>query len=923
MAKDLNLSVTLKAINKATGPLKKILQGSRGVGRAMKETRGELKDFNDQQKRISAFRDMSRQSQQTRDVLREKRQALDQVNQELKNATGPTKRLTQQQAKAQAAVDKLNGEYRDQRERVRELSRNLPKAADGTRGLTAQQEALDRQIRETNDRLNRQRDAMSRLANADVSGRFNKMSGEIGRLGRRTLMAGGAAATGIFAIANSTADLGDDVGKTAAKLGLTNAELQELRYAGERSGVATKTLDSSMVAFTKRLGEAADGSGAAVKGYEALGLNAQELVDMPVSEAMREVADRMAQIENPTRRNAIAAQLYSRAGVGLVNMLKDGSGGLDDYAAAAERTGYMLDDEATAGSESFKDALLDTQLSLKGIKNTIGAELMPAVEDMMRDLSGWLAENRDEVKQFAKAFGENLKAAVPIITDLAKGSARLATGIGDVVAKTANMVGGYENLAMIAGGLFASKALLSVISFGVGVGKAIGAMAAFAKTLPIVATGVKALSAAFAATPIGWIIAGIAAIAGAAYLIYKNWDWIGPWFGQLWEGIKAKAGAAWDWLKRLFDWSPIATLRSAWQGMGNITGAAVDSAKDTASAAWEGIKTLFRWSPLGLIARAWQGLSSTIGSPLELAKVAVANAWSSIKALFDWSPMATIRSTWSGIKAAFDEGIGGVTRLLVDWSPLGILWRGISAALSTLGIELPTTLSGLGGALIDGLIGGIDAKWQALKDKITGMASGVTGWFKEALGINSPSKVFAGFGGNLLDGLVNGIDEKWQMLKDSIGNTASAVTGWFKDKLGINSPSKVFAEFGVNTMEGYQQGIKREEDAPLREVSAFAKSLRQAAGGLMLGSAALSSGGAAADSAPLATPSFDARAPLAAAPSGGGLTIEGGINITVQATPGMDEQALSRYVAAEVQRALANAEHDAGARRRSAFHDID
>ena len=311
MAKDLNLSVTLKAINKATGPLKKILKGSRGVGQAMKETRGELKDFNDQQKRISAFRDMSRQSLQTRDALREKRQALDQVNQELKNATGPTKRLTQQQEKAQRAVDKLSGEYRDQRERVRELSRNLPKAADGTRGLTAQQEALDRQIRETNERLNRQRDAMSRLADADVSGRFSRMTGEIGRLGRRALVAGGAAAAGIFGIANSTADLGDDVGKTAAKLGLTNAELQELRYAGERSGVATSTLDSSMLAFTKRLGEAADGTGAAVRGYEALGLNAQALADMPVADAMNEVADAMAQIENPTRRNAIAAQPVS------------------------------------------------------------------------------------------------------------------------------------------------------------------------------------------------------------------------------------------------------------------------------------------------------------------------------------------------------------------------------------------------------------------------------------------------------------------------------------------------------------------------------------------------------------------------------------------------------------------------------------
>ena len=49
----------------------------------------------------------------------------------------------------------------------------------------------------------------------------------------------------------------------------------------------------------------------------------------------------------------------------------------------------------------------------------------------------------------------------------------------------------------------------------------------------------------------------------------------------------------------------------------------------------------------------------------------------------------------------------------------------------------------------------------------------------------------------------------------------------------------------------------------------------------------------------------------------------GDINITVNPAPGMDEQALARYVAAEVQRALAQATREAGAKRRSALYDID
>lgn len=848
MAKDLNLSVTLKAVNKATGPLKKILQGSRGVGRAMKETRDELRGFNDQQKRISAFRDMSRQSLDTRNALREKRQELDRVSQELKNTTGPTRRLTQQQERAQREVDKLNSEYRDQRDRVRELSRGLPRAEDGTRGLAQQQEQLARRAREATERLDRQRDAMRRLSDANVSGRFNKMTGEIGRLGRRTLMAGGAAVGGIFALANSTASLGDDVAKTSAKIGITSQALQELRYAGERSGISTQKLDSSMERFVKRLGEARQGSGAAAKAYEQLGLDANQLAQLTPTQALAEVADAMGNVENHTDRVALMAKFFGREGVAMINMLNGGSEGLNQFARDARNVGYVLGNQAPGHAEEFKDALLDAQSSLQGMKNTIGAELMPAVTDLMRQFSGWMRENRDRVREFARTFGERLKSAVPMILELARGAGTFAATLGNLTTKAAAAVGGFDNLAFVVAGLFAGKAILSVVSFAVGVGKAIGAMAAFAKTLPIVATGVKALGAAFAATPIGWLVAGIAAVAGAAYLIYKHWGSIGPWFAALWEDLKAMPGRA-----------------------------------------------------------------------------------------------------WAGIKDAFSEGIGGVTRLLANWSPLGILWRGISTALGALGIELPATLTGLGGAIIDGLIGGIDAKWQALKDKISSMASGITGWFKDKLGIASPSKVFAGFGGNLLDGLIGGIDEKWQLLKDKIGATAGAVTNWFKDKLGINSPSRVFAEFGVNTMQGYQQGLKTEEAAPLKEMDGFAKRLRQAGAGLAMGAAALAGPAAASPADGTAqrlevprlpalgverrelprlgidasqAPAFDARPPITA-PAGGGLTIQGGINVSVQSSPGMDEQALAQLVAAEIKRALADAERDNEARRRSALFDTD
>ncbi|MGE4533395.1 hypothetical protein [Halomonas sp.] len=817
MAKSLDLKVTLSAVNKATGPLKKIRDRALGTGTAMQETRERLRDLNEQQKRLSGFRDLSRQSLETRDALRQKREELKRVSDKLATTEGPTRRLEQQQANAKEAVRKLNDKYRTQRERVGELARKLPPATDGVRGMTEQQDALQRQIRDANDRLDAQREIMGRLSRADVGGKFRNMTTEVGRLGRRAAMLGGAAAGGIFALANSTATLGDDVAKTAAKIGVDMQALQELRYGAERSGLSTEKLDSSLERFVKRLGEAKEGGGAAAKAYEQLGLNADQLAKLSPDKALGVVADSLANVEGHADRVALMAALVGREGVAMINMLKDGSGGLDQFARDARAVGYALSDEAGRDAEEFKDALLDAQSGLKGMKNTIGAELMPAVTGLMRELSGWMRENRDQVKAFAREFGDRLKDAVPAIIEVAKGAATFAKTLGGMVNTAARLVGGFDNLAMVAGAIFAGKAIASVLSFAGALGTAGGAVYDLAMLNPKLAGAMTKVGTAMAALPIGWIVVGIAAVAAGALYLWKNWDWIGPKFAALWDDLRAMPGRA-----------------------------------------------------------------------------------------------------WAGIKAAFEEGIGGVARLLANWSPLGILWRGISAALGTLGIELPTTLTGLGGAIIDGLIGGLDAKWQALREKISSMADGVVGWFKEKLGINSPSRVFADFGANLLDGLINGIDEKWQLLKDKIGATAGAVTNWFKEKLGINSPSKVFAEFGVNTMQGYQAGIERSEDRPLREMTSFTRRLQQA--GVAFGAAAMAAG-AAANPTPIGMASFDSRPPLTApASSSGGISFG---DIHVHAAPGMDEKALARYVAAEVQRALAAAERDAAARRRSAFHDID
>ncbi|MXS62375.1 phage tail tape measure protein [Escherichia coli] len=115
------------------------------------------------------------------------------------------------------------------------------------------------------------------------------------------------------------------------------------------------------------------------------------------------------------------------------------------------------------------------------------------------------------------------------------------------------------------------------------------------------------------------------------------------------------------------------------------------------------------------------------------------------------------KQCWADIQEAFNGGIAGTGKLLINWSPAGLLYKAFAAALKYLGVDLPAKFTDFGGHLVDGLINGIKNKWESLKSSVTGMGDSISGWFSEKLGIHSPSRVFMGFGDNIAQGAAIGL----------------------------------------------------------------------------------------------------------------------------------------------------------------------
>ena len=141
-------------------------------------------------------------------------------------------------------------------------------------------------------------------------------------------------------------------------------------------------------------------------------------------------------------------------------------------------------------------------------------------------------------------------------------------------------------------------------------------------------------------------------------------------------------------------------------------------------------------------------------------------------------------------------------------------------------------------------------------------------------------------GSQIMQGMVNGITKGLGAVKAAITGAGEATIGWFKEKLGIHSPSRVFAELGGFTMEGLHQGIENGQGGPLGAVMNVAKRLTAAGAGIAIGAASGLAGAV----------TMDTRPPLAASRPAAQVAAPDNVTFHIYQSPGQSPQELARVI---------------------------
>lgn len=181
---ELRLSVLLAAVDKATGPFKRIMAGSKGVAGALRQSQAALRKLNETQRNMDGFSRMERELGGTSQALADARRKLASMSAQYNQAAEPSRKYTQQLKTQAAQVGKLIAQENKQRTALTGQRQALAAAGIDTnrlaihqRELASKVDAANSQIAEQKSRLHKLSQASERAAKIHRGGMMASMHG--------------------------------------------------------------------------------------------------------------------------------------------------------------------------------------------------------------------------------------------------------------------------------------------------------------------------------------------------------------------------------------------------------------------------------------------------------------------------------------------------------------------------------------------------------------------------------------------------------------------------------------------------------------------------------------------------------------------------------------------------------------------------
>lgn len=717
MSRDLRLRFVLDALDRVTAPLQDITRGAGATAKALKETRGELKGLESQQKQASGFRRQQQDIAANNAALDEARRRQRALQLEIASTANPTKKLAAELARTTRNIETLERRGASGAATLQRLSAELRHTGVDVARLGDHERRLASDIDAANRRMTQQQAALER-ANAARSQleRRQAVGDKLQSGGAGMVAAGVVASAPAFVAAKAAMSFEDAMADANKVLNLTNDELAQMkRETLEQS----KRLPLTPLAIAQI--KAAGAEMRIAKGE--LNAFAEDASKMAVAFGM-EAGDAGAQMATWRTSFSLSqpevAKLADKINA-LTNRMGGNNKAISDIITKVGPLGQIAG--VAAGEMAAMAATLDTT----GVQADVAGT---GIKNMMLAMTKGSAATKQQAEAF-KSLGLNVGAiskrmqtdAQGAITDVLERIKRLSP---DKQASVLTQLFGSESVGAIAPMLTKLDDLKARFSL-------VGDASAYSGSMTnefLARMGTTSAQMQLASNKVDVLKTKL----GDRLLPYvvKAADMVGSLADRMDAWAERNPGLT-NTLVVLA--SMIGPLLIGMGALGIIAGPIVKGFGVIAL-------VLGKLGPvLGLARTAFMILATGIRyagmlmmtNPIILIIAAIAAAVYLIYA--NWGTIGPwLAKLWGTIKALFNAGL--------EW------FNGLVARMGTIGTNI-----------VQGIWNGIIGAKDWLMAKLAWFANLIPAPIRKALGIHSPSRVFAAIGGHVMAGLDQGLDD--------------------------------------------------------------------------------------------------------------------------------------------------------------------
>ncbi len=195
---------------------------------------------------------------------------------------------------------------------------------------------------------------------------FSKSIGGIGNS-----LAGFAGISGVGAIGialgaiKKYADVGSQLQDMSDRTGIAASKLSTLKFAAEQSGTSLDGLGTGLKSMQKFLADTSNGF--------------QELRGFSPDEQFKAFADKIAAIQDPAERTAMAMKVFGKSGADLLPLLMEGGKGIDALQAKAEALGLGMSNADASAAEALGDSIDELKSRAEALGVSLGKALVPSL----------------------------------------------------------------------------------------------------------------------------------------------------------------------------------------------------------------------------------------------------------------------------------------------------------------------------------------------------------------------------------------------------------------------------------------------------------------------------------------------------------------------------------------------------------------